>query len=152
MIVTKENIEQLFPLLQKAFTNVFVTEYSGWEDQINPFDIIEGEPKALSFEKEYSGNVYSNTFLKVEIDSLGGEKFIRFVSREYDRYDTTTRLNYVLRVGMEIYANMFDKQVVIIEPNSALKKMIKKDKDINPFTVFLFEEDRSHLEDLAKIC
>lgn len=152
MIVTKENIEKLFPLLQKAFTNIFVTEFSGWEDQINPFDIIEGEPKALSFEKEYSGNVYSNSFLKVEMDSLREEKFIRFVSREYDRYDTTTRLNFVLRVGMEIYVNMFDKQVVVIEPNSALKKLIKKDKDINPFTVFLFEEDRSHLEDLAEIC
>ena len=152
MIVTKENIEQLFPLLQKAFTNVFVTEFSGWEDQINPFNIVEGEPDALAFEKEYSRNVCTNTFLKVEMDSLRKEKFIRFVSREYDEYENNIRKNFVIEIGMEIHVDMFNKQIVVIEPNSPLKKLLKKDKNINPFTVFLFEEDSSHLKDLAEIC
>ena len=86
------------------------------------------------------------------MDSLNGEKFIRFVSRDYNAYENNIRKNFVIEIGMEIYVNMFDKQVVIIEPNSPLKKLKKKDKNINPFTVFLFEEDSSHLEDLAEFC
>ena len=151
MLVTKDNIEQLFPLLKKAFLNTFVWEYSGWEDQINPFDIVEGEPEEAAFSEKYPGNIRSNVFGRLEMDSLGEERFIRFVSREYDEYDTTVRLNFVLGVGMEIYVNMFDRQIVVIEPNSALKKQIKKNKDVNPFTVFLFDE-KEKLEDLAEFC
>lgn len=52
---------------------------------------------------------------------------------------------------MEIYVNMFDKQIVIIESNSPLKKLLKKDKDINPFTVFLFT-NKERLEELETFC
>ena len=140
MIVTKDNIKELFFLLKKTFLNTIVMEYSGWENQINPFNIVEGEPDEIAFRKEYAENVEENAFLNVERDSLGGEEFIRFVSREYDK-------NFVIEIGMEIYVNMFDKQIVIIESNSPLKKLLKKDKDINPFTVFLFT-NKERLEEL----
>lgn len=144
MIVTKDNIKELFFLLKKTFLNTIVMEYSGWENQINPFNIVEGEPDEIAFRKEYAENVEENAFLNVERDSLGGEEFIRFVSREYDK-------NFVIEIGMEIYVNMFDKQIVIIEPNSPLKKLLKKDKDINPFTVFLFN-NKERLEELEMFC
>ena len=144
MIVTKDNIKELFFLLKKTFLNTIVMEYSGWENQINPFNIVEGEPDEIAFRKEYAENVEENAFLNVEIDSLGGEEFIRFVSREYDK-------NFVIEIGMEIYVNMFDKQIVIIESNSPLKKLLKKDKDINPFTVFLFT-NKERLEELETFC
>lgn len=144
MIVTKDNIKELFFLLKKTFLNAIVMEYSGWENQINPFNIVEGEPDEIAFRKEYAENVEENAFLNVERDSLGGEEFIRFVSREYDK-------NFVIEIGMEIYVNMFDKQIVIIESNSPLKKLLKKDKDINPFTVFLFT-NKERLEELETFC
>lgn len=144
MIVTKDNIKELFFLLKKTFLNTIVMEYSGWENQINPFNIVEGEPDEIAFRKEYAENVEENAFLNVERDSLGGEEFIRFVSREYDK-------NFVIEIGMEIYVNMFDKQIVIIESNSPLKKLLKKDKDINPFTVFLFT-NKERLEELETFC
>ena len=144
MIVTKDNIKELFFLLKKTFLNTIVMEYSGWENQINPFNIVEGEPDEIAFRKEYAENVEENAFLNVERDSLGGEEFIRFVSREYDK-------NFIIEIGMEIYVNMFDKQIVIIESNSPLKKTIKKDKDINPFTVFLFT-NKERLEELETFC
>ena len=144
MIVTKDNIKELFFLLKKTFLNTIVMEYSGWENQINPFNIVEGEPDEIAFSKEYAENVEENAFLNVERDSLGGEDFIRFVSREYDK-------NFVIEIGMEIYVNMFDKQIVIIESNSPLKKLLKKDKDINPFTVFLFT-NKERLEELETFC
>lgn len=144
MIVTKDNIEELFLLLKKTFLNTIIMEYSGWENQINPFNIVEGEPDEIAFRKEYAENVEENVFLNVERDSLGGEEFIRFVSREYDK-------NFVIEIGMEIYVNMFDKQIVIIESNSPLKKLLKKDKDINPFTVFLFT-NKERLEELETFC
>lgn len=144
MIVTKDNIKELFFLLKKTFLNTIVMEYSGWENQINPFNIVEGEPDEIAFRKEYAENVEENAFLNVERDSLGGEEFIRFVSREYDK-------NFIIEIGMEIYVNMFDKQIVIIESNSPLKKLLKKDKDINPFTVFLFT-NKERLEELETFC
>ena len=144
MIVTKDNIKELFFLLKKTFLNTIVMEYSGWENQINPFNIVEGEPDEIAFRKEYADNVEENAFLNVERDSLGGEEFIRFVSREYDK-------NFVIEIGMEIYVNMFDKQIVIIESNSPLKKLLKKDKDINPFIVFLFT-NKERLEELETFC
>lgn len=144
MIVTKDNIKELFFLLKKTFLNTIVMEYSGWENQINPFNIVEGEPDEIAFRKEYAENVEENAFLNIERDSLGGEEFIRFVSREYDK-------NFVIEIGMEIYVNMFDKQIVIIESNSPLKKLLKKDKDINPFTVFLFT-NKERLEELETFC
>ena len=144
MIVTKDNIKELFFLLKKTFLNTIVMEYSGWENQINPFNIVEGEPDEIAFRKEYAENVEENAFLNVERDSLGGEDFIRFVSREYDK-------NFVIEIGMEIYVNMFDKQIVIIESNSPLKKLLKKNKDINPFTVFLFT-NKERLEELETFC
>ena len=144
MIVTKDNIKELFFLLKKTFLNTIVMEYSGWENQINPFNIVEGEPDEIAFRKEYAENVEENAFLNVERDSLGGEEFIRFVSREYDK-------NFVIEIGMKIYVNMFDKQIVIIESNSPLKKLLKKDKDINPFTVFLFT-NKERLEKLETFC
>lgn len=144
MIVTKDNIKELFFLLKKTFLNTIVMEYSGWENQINPFNIVGGEPDEIAFRKEYAENVEENAFLNVERDSLGGEEFIRFVSREYDK-------NFVIEIGMEIYVNMFDKQIVIIESNSPLKKLLKKDKDINPFTVFLFT-NKERLEELETFC
>ena len=151
MIVTKDNIEELFLLLKKTFLNTIVMEYSGWENQINPFNIVEGEPDEIAFRKEYAENVEENAFLNVERDSLGGEEFIRLVSREYDKYENNIRKNFVIEIGMEIYVNMFDKQIVIIEPNSPLKKLLKKDKDINPFTVFLFN-NKEQLEELETLC
>lgn len=144
MIVTKDNIKELFFLLKKTFLNTIVMEYSGWENQINPFNIVEGEPDEIAFRKEYAENVEENAFLNVERDFLGGEEFIRFVSREYDK-------NFIIEIGMEIYVNMFDKQIVIIESNSPLKKLLKKDKDINPFTVFLFT-NKERLEELETFC
>lgn len=144
MIVTKDNIKELFFLLKKTFLNTIIMEYSGWENQINPFNIVEGEPDEIAFRKEYAENVEENAFLNVERDSLGGEEFIRFVSREYDK-------NFIIEIGMEIYVNMFDKQIVIIESNSPLKKLLKKDKDINPFTVFLFT-NKERLEELETFC
>ena len=151
MIVTKDNIKELFFLLKKTFLNTIVMEYSGWENQINPFNIVEGEPDEIAFRKEYAENVEENAFLNVERDFLGGEEFIRLVSREYDKYENNIRKNFVIEIGMEIYVNMFDKQIVIIESNSPLKKLLKNDKDINPFTVFLFT-DKERLEELETFC
>ena len=151
MIVTKDNIKELFFLLKKTFLNTIVMEYSGWENQINPFNIVEGEPDEIAFRKEYAENVEENAFLNVERDFLGGEEFIRLVSREYDKYENNIRKNFVIEIGMEIYVNMFDKQIVIIESNSPLKKLLKNDKDINPFTVFLFT-NKERLEELETFC
>ena len=111
MIVTRDNIEELFLLLKKTFLNTIVMEYSGWKNQINPFNIVEGEPDEIAFRKEYAENVEENAFLNVERDSLWGEEFIRFVSREYDKYENNIRKNFVIEIGMEIYVNMFDKQI-----------------------------------------
>lgn len=78
MIVTKDNIKELFFLLKKTFLNTIVMEYSGWENQINPFNIVEGEPDEIAFCKEYAENVEENAFLNVERDSLGGGRIHPF--------------------------------------------------------------------------
>lgn len=149
MIITRYNIQNVFPAIKEAFLGVSVREYSGWEDQVSPFRLIEDEPEELAFCKEYAGNIWENSFVNIELDSLGNEKFIRFISREYDEFDNTVRKNFVIEEGMEIFVNWFDKQIIIIEPNSPLRKLVKKDKSIRPFTVFLFPE-KERLEKLAK--
>ena len=148
MKITNENITELFDVMKEPFSNVGVIEYNGWTNQIDPTFLVKGTPDELSFSKKYTRNVGFNQFNHVELDGIGDEKFIRLVSREYDEYDHTMTKNHVLDVGNEISINARDKQVIIISPDSPLKKLLGK-TDGDEFVVFLFKS-KERLERLEK--
>ena len=135
MKVTKENIRELCSILNKTFKHVHVMEYDGWTNQANPFKITKRSDEAESFFKRYPDNISRNSFSYAEICECSSEPIISLVSEEYDPVDGV-KANYIIRIGMDIFVNVQDKQIVIIDSITSLKKVLKTENDV--FTVFLF--------------
>jgi len=148
MKVTEKNIEKFCEVLNNTFNHTSVMEYSGWTDQVNPFYIVTRSNEEKLFCKEYPSNIFQNRFSYAEIGDCIDEKFIRLVSNEYDVFDKTKH-NFVIRVGMDISVNPYDKQIVIIDSENSLKKLLKKNDDV--FTVFLFHS-QNRLNELNEFC
>ena len=158
MVVTEGNIGRLYDLLRKAFRRTAVDDYSGWTYQINPLELYEDEDNLdeVAFLKEYADNVWENEFKEFELvacpSAYGSELFVRLTSKEYCEYNHINALkNLVVEVGAEILVDMDKKQVVIIENESPLRKLIKRDAGDKPFRVFLFP-CKEKLKELHAFC
>ena len=140
MKVTKENLRELCSILNKTFKHVRVMEYDGWTGQANPFKITKRSDEAESFFNLHPDNILRNSFSCAEICECPSETIIRLVSEEYDPVDGV-KANYIIRIGMDIFVNAQDKQIVIIDSKTSLKRLLKTEDDV--FTVFLFNSKES---------